>query len=521
MRIAPRTDHMLLALAAAALGYVLRGDGSARGESDGIEQAPDPIIEVDGIGRITVFNQAAEQISGYDRSEVLGRHFTSVKILALPSYPLALKNFALAVAGIDTPPAELSIQTKDGRLLMVEGNARALRRLGVMQAMQVVFRDTTERHEAAAALEAAKWDAERERRQFLSLAESMGSGLLLADPTGTVAFANSRLTDFSGVSPELTMGRPLSVLARVMKRRLEDPRRFAAELADAQARLAERPVFDIEVIAEPRQVYEIATFPVVDVWPDGAGFGALVRDVTAARELDFRKTEFVGIASHELRTPLTGILGFAQLLEERVGLDDEAQAWASRIADEAQRLSAIADDLLNVSRIETGELVLDLAEVGLDVLVREVCAGMSARASATAHVLDTSEVSGLVMRVDAGKLREVLVNLIDNAMKYSPDGGRVSISLVTSASEVRIAVSDEGIGMSEAELPQVFERFRRIDRADTATIRGAGLGLYIVNAFIQSMGGELDVESEAGRGSTFTVTLPRAASEHVSSGAAA
>jgi PAS domain S-box-containing protein len=499
----------LLALAAAGVGYAARGERSPIDPGDGIEHAPDPIIQVDGLGRVTVFNRAAERMSGYDRSEVLRRHFTTLGILAIESYPVALKHFALAATGFNPVPAELTIHTKDGRAVVVEGNARARRVAGVMRSMQVVFRDTTERHQAQAALEAARDLAERERGQFLSLAESMSSGLLLADPSGEVAYCNPRLTEFTRVGPELTIGRPLGVLARAMSRRLSDPERFTGEFLEAQVTLDRHPAFDVEVIGDERRVYEITCFPVLGVWPEGPGFGSIVRDVTAERELDFRKTEFVGIASHELRTPLTGILGFSQLLSGHSGLDEQAHGWAARIADEAARLSSIADDLLNVSRIESGEPSLEVVELEVETLLDEVRGHFEARILESGHELVVRAESGQRVAGDAGKLREVLVNLVDNALKYSPDGGTVRVAATADGTVVRIAVSDEGIGIAEEELPRVFERFRRVAQRDTATIRGAGLGLYIVNSYVESMGGTVTVESEAGRSSTFTVTLPR------------
>ena len=511
MHLARSTQRVLVALAAAGLGYVAAGGRQQRQAADAIDDAPDPIIEVDALGRIQVFNRAAELISGHDRSDILGRHFTAVGILALSSYPTAIRHFTLAAAGLDPAPAELAIRTKDGRSLVVEGNARARRVAGFMRSMQVVFRDTTERHQARAELEAARDQAERERGQFLSLSESMSSGLLLADPGGRVAYTNRRLTEFTGVPAERTVGRPLEVLARVMSGRLTEPERFNSDFARARATLDQHPAFDIEMRGESRRVYEIACFPVREVWPEGPGFGSLVRDVTEARELELRKTEFVGVASHELRTPLTGILGFSQLLSEHAGLDERARGWARRIAEEAGRLSSTADDLLNVSRIESGAVEPEMEELEVLSLVEEIRGYFAPRATTTGHRLVVDAAAGLRAVADPEKLRDALVNLVDNALKYSPGGGTVLVTVKALGPELRIAVSDEGIGIPQDELPKVFERFRRVPRADTASIRGTGLGLYIVSSYVQSMGGSVSAESKTGCGSTFTVTLPRVA----------
>jgi len=502
-------QRSLLAFAAAAVGYAIRGAGSPTLTSGGIELAADPIIEVDGVGRLTVFNRAAEQISGYSRDDVLGRHFLAVGILARQSYPVALKHFGLAASGFNPSPAELTIHTKDGQAIVVEGNAQARRVAGVMRSMQVVFRDTTERHESREALQAAKDSIARERRQFVALAESMSAGLLLADPSGTVAYCNSHLTAFTSVPPDVTVGRPLKVLARAMSRRLVDPEEFAHAFEDARTHLEDQPSFDIVVDGDRRRVFEVTCFPVIDVWSEGPGFGALVRDVTAARELDFRKTEFIGVASHELRTPLTGILGFSQLLREHDGLDEEARGWATRIAAEAARLSSIADELLDVSRIDTGSLALEVSAVEIGVVIEDVRSHFSERTADTTHVLQY-EIDGVFWAVaDTGKLREVLLNLIDNALKYSPAGGTIGVHVGADTDVVWIAVSDHGIGIPAAELSHVFDRFRRVQDRDTASIRGTGLGLYIVDEFVRSMGGSISVDSEPGQGSTFTVRLPR------------
>jgi PAS domain S-box-containing protein len=232
----------------------------------------------------------------------------------------------------------------------------------------------------------------------------------------------------------------------------------------------------------------------------------LEHDIAVARELDQMKTEFVALASHELRTPLTGIYGFAQLLAASDLLPAEERGWADYIRIESERLTTITNELLNVSRIESGEFEFILDAVPLKELLHELVAPLE-----QAHPLHRFHIAidGAVTAVaDRQKLAEIATNLLDNAVKYSPNGGDVHVGASASGRLTEVTVTDTGLGIPAEEIPKLFTRFHRIYRPDHETIRSTGLGLYVVRKLVEGMAGEVCVESELGVGSTFRVTLP-------------
>jgi signal transduction histidine kinase len=230
--------------------------------------------------------------------------------------------------------------------------------------------------------------------------------------------------------------------------------------------------------------------------------------VAALEELNRLKSEFISIASHELRTPMTTIMGFSELLLEHDTPPETRQRWIAFINKESCQLSALIDDMLDVSRIETGRVVLRPRPVDLPAAVDEVLAQLAA--SAPSHTLSTdlAPAAGNLI-ADPEKLRQILTNLVSNAIKYSPNGGRVGVTARLDGDRVNLAVSDEGVGIPPGYRERIFDRFQRVESAETRGIRGTGLGLYIVRHLVELHGGTIEVESEPGQGSTFRVSLPR------------
>jgi two-component system phosphate regulon sensor histidine kinase PhoR len=215
--------------------------------------------------------------------------------------------------------------------------------------------------------------------------------------------------------------------------------------------------------------------------------------------------------SHELKTPLAVIKACAETLIDGAAADAAARdGFLTQINDQADRLHNLVIDLLELARIESHTAPLDLHPVLVADVVRECIARHQARAAAGGLQL---EASGLPLSVSADDegLDTILENLVDNAVKYTPAGGRVSIRWSAEDGMARIDVEDTGIGIPERDRPRLFERFYRVDRARSRELGGTGLGLSIVKHLVQAMGGEVDVQSAVGRGSTFTVRLPLAA----------
>jgi signal transduction histidine kinase len=228
------------------------------------------------------------------------------------------------------------------------------------------------------------------------------------------------------------------------------------------------------------------------------------------RELDRLKDEFIAVVSHELRTPLASVYGAAMTLEQRTLEQKEYDALLRVIYRESARLARLVDQVLWASRLESGRTEVALAKVDAGELAREVVD--AARAHLPPRVsLDLAFEDGPpAVLGDSEKVKQVLVNLVENAVKYSPDGGRISVRLAPHDGHVRFAVEDQGLGIPASEQRRIFEKFHRLDPNLTRGVGGTGLGLYICRELLHRMNGEIWVQSEVGKGSTFVFELPRA-----------
>ncbi len=236
------------------------------------------------------------------------------------------------------------------------------------------------------------------------------------------------------------------------------------------------------------------------------------RSLTEERALEELKGEFIATVSHELRTPLAAIYGSAQtLMREDVELDEtDKKRLLDVIAQESERLSRIADDILYAGNLDSGQFALAEQQIDLRALVQDVASEMRDCFASRENISIEFTVPDALEPVagDADKLRQVLINLIDNAVKYSPGGGRIELAIEPREGGVRISVSDEGIGIAPLEQRRIFGKFYRVDPGLTRGVGGTGLGLYICRELVRRMEGRLSVSSAEGKGSTFAVDLP-------------
>jgi signal transduction histidine kinase len=235
-----------------------------------------------------------------------------------------------------------------------------------------------------------------------------------------------------------------------------------------------------------------------------------VQDVTQAKEAERARDQFLYHVTHELRTPLTNIRAYAETLSQGV-IDDEQtiRECYNVIMGETQRLNRLVEDILNVSQLEVGTARLDVGEVQLDRLMRTVVQDTQGSADARNIDLVLSLPPKMPqVRGDKERLAVVLTNLVGNAIKYTPEGGRVDVRCAMEDSRVRIAVTDTGIGIQAEDQERIFEKFYRVRDERVSAIPGTGLGLAIVKETIRLHGGAVFVESTPGQGSTFTVSLP-------------
>jgi PAS domain S-box-containing protein len=234
----------------------------------------------------------------------------------------------------------------------------------------------------------------------------------------------------------------------------------------------------------------------------------LERQNDQLRQVDRLKDEFVALVSHELRTPLTSIRGYLELMSEDTNLTAEQLRFVDTIERNAQRLERVVGDLLFCAQVEAGKLTLECSAVDVNAIVEEAVHAAQPSADAKSIAL-TAELADLpAIEGDHARLAQVLDNFVSNAVKFTPAGGSISVTTRALPGEIVIAVADTGMGISAAELPQLFQRFFRADRAAATAIPGTGLGLAIAKAIVAGHGGRIRVESEEGKGTTFRITLP-------------
>ena len=231
--------------------------------------------------------------------------------------------------------------------------------------------------------------------------------------------------------------------------------------------------------------------------------------IESRREVERLQTEFVGVVSHELRTPLTALVGFSELLLDQGASDAERREWTELLNHGAERLRHLVEGLLDVTRIDEGRMSVRLAPIDLADAVAETLATFAPAAERVQLVDATSPGTLPPAMADRDRVIQVLTNLMSNAVKYSPGGGRVEVTAGQVDGMVRLTIADQGLGIPADELPRVFSRFHRIEDEQRREIDGSGLGLYISKRLVELQGGSMSVESPGiGLGSRFHVDLP-------------
>ena len=315
--------------------------------------------------------------------------------------------------------------------------------------------------------------------------DALPSGVVIADANGTVLFKNSSARAISGV-------RHIDVLVDE-----------AVEAMVKSATSTESQHRRFDTAGSPSRAFDIRTKRLAN-----GTIVATVEDVTEQSRIDTVRTDFVANLSHELKTPIGGI---AALADTMIGEKDPQviERLTARIVDESYRLSRIVDDLLDLSRIEFGGAE-DWEPVAISDVVNEVVARMQHESKRAGVTVEAKAPAGVNVVGDRMQLVSALQNLVSNAIKYSGDGKKVLVEVQATAELVSILVVDQGIGIAARDHQRIFERFYRVDRARSRSTGGSGLGLSIVRHVVSNHGGTVSVVSEEGRGSTFTIVLPRA-----------
>ncbi|MEK6236292.1 MAG: cell wall metabolism sensor histidine kinase WalK, partial [Planctomycetales bacterium] len=343
-----------------------------------------------------------------------------------------------------------------------------------------------------------------QQQELAAILGSMVEGVLAMDQDQRVRFVNQAAREMLAIDSPAVEGRPLGEVVRLPS--------VEEAVQDAQ-RGTPIPRRELEVRSASQRVLALR---VTELSRDPRpGLALVFHDVTELRRLEQLRREFVANVSHELKTPLTSIRAYAETLRAGAIHDDEHNVrFVERIEEQAGRLARLIHDLLSLARIESEEQVFDLKATPVSDRLAEWTSLHAPAADAKGIELETHLPDEPVFAVaDEEGLRQIVDNLLDNAVKYTPRGGRVSVRLSKENGQAVIEVEDNGLGLEPADQARVFERFFRVDKARSRELGGTGLGLSIVKHLAGAFGGDARVSSQPGKGSVFTVRLPLASAD--------
>ncbi len=529
-----------------------------------VENANDIVFTLDFAGNVTSVNKAVERIMGYSQTELLRMKLDD--FLTPESVTLSRQMTELKLAGEERTRYEVDARAKDGRMMTLEVSSTLIMHQGTTVGVQGVARDITNRRRAEEALRQADQRAlseyERLLERITGLAQALGTARdlftifaalrefsLLSVPcaglfislydsvrdlrTACYGWGDGREIDTSTLPPmPVTSDGPNSRAVRTGQVIFTDDYPQATGVVvgpDNGLRPQSSIVVPMAVMGRIVGTIELQSYQKAAFREEhgtamrlAANLGAvaienirLLQQESNARavaeESNRLKDEFLATVSHELRTPLTAILGWARMLQTG-SLDEEtAEKAIETIRRNAKSQSQIIDDILDVSRIITGKLALDLNPIELAPVIEAAVNVVRPTAEAKGIRIDTEFPSQpAVIAGDSNRLQQVVWNLLSNAIKFTPCGGRVLISISESGSDIEIGVSDNGQGIKDDFLPFVFDRFRQADSTTTRQHGGLGLGLAIVRHLVEIHGGSISASSQGpGTGATFLVRLPR------------
>lgn len=351
--------------------------------------------------------------------------------------------------------------------------------------------------------------AEGGRRRLAAILTSTADAILVTDRDDRILLVNPAAERAFGISAAIVAGQKVS----------------QADIVPTLKMIFEKPVPESGVLADELPLPDGRTLyanvsTILSASGERIGRVALMRDITHFKELDEMKSEFVATVSHDLRAPLTFMRGYTTMLPMVGDLSEKQREYVEKILHGVGQMSELIDDLLNLGRIEAG-VGLERQPCHLGTILVEAVDGMRARAAAKGLTLQLEPTEGGAMIAgDAALLRQAITNLVDNAVKYTPSGGTVTVGLEVHQDQCVIRVTDTGIGIAQDEQVRLFEKFYRIKRRDTVDIPGTGLGLAIVKSIVERHGGKVWVESELNVGSTFYAVLPLGETDDIESQAA-
>ncbi|RBQ06663.1 PAS domain-containing sensor histidine kinase [Pedobacter miscanthi] len=353
----------------------------------------------------------------------------------------------------------------------------------------------------------ARKKVEEREKHFRHLADLVPAKISNALPSGEVTFFNQHWLDFAGMGFE-----ELRDFGYHQMMHPEEIQAFQDGLGEA-AKTGIPFVSEMRFKnTEGRYIWHLnIASPILDEEGKIQMWVGSTTDIQKIKEEEQRKADFVSLLSHEIKTPVTSIKGYIQLMKREIGKDsfqrEKISGGLDRLDRLVMQLTALVSDMLDLTRIETGHLHLNKKPVDLDALINEVAGDF--KMTNPERELMFSEQGNFTVAADRDKIAQVLINLISNAIKYSPADSPVKITTSQNSDGISVSITDQGIGISEKDHKKIFERFYRVEGKGKYQFSGFGIGLYLANSIIELHGGKLSLESEPGSGSTFTFLLPK------------
>ncbi|MEW6009383.1 MAG: two-component system histidine kinase PnpS [Candidatus Omnitrophota bacterium] len=343
-------------------------------------------------------------------------------------------------------------------------------------------------------------ELQQENTRAQAMLNSMVEGVIALDATAHIVSINPSAEDILKVTKKEVVGRLFLEVIR---------NNDIYEVIENVLKTGKFISRELNIVLPVQKIFRINASPIFES-ANISGCLLVIHDITEIRRLEVMRRDFVANVSHELKTPLTSIKGFVETLLEGALKDEKnSRHFLGIIEEHTNRLNALVNDLLDLSYIESGQRSLMKEEISIKKLVEVVLASFKSQIKKKDILIKNDLPDNLVLKADKDKLEQVLTNLIDNAIKFNKEEGFLKIYSQDSGDKIKIIVEDSGIGIPPKDVPRIFERFYRVDKARSRELGGTGLGLSIVKHIIELHAGEVGVESTEGLGSKFSFILPK------------
>ncbi|MFS0673046.1 two-component system histidine kinase PnpS [Ornithinibacillus sp. 179-J 7C1 HS] len=381
---------------------------------------------------------------------------------------------------------------------LVKGNFRARMHHPVTGSMASLLMKI---NKLARSLSELSINEKMQAEQLTTVIENIQSGLILIDEKGYIHLVNKNFLSLFGKKEKDYIG--------YLYYDVLDNEKI--HKAIQQTFLYEEKVKDSVIVeSDHEQYFEIMGAPIFDEKNILKGAVLVLYDITELKKLESMRKDFVANVSHELKTPITSIRGFSEtLLDEDLNDKDTARQFLSIINEESKRLQTLIEDLLSLSKLEKEDSRLELANLHFSELMDEVIPVLKQQAESSGITLKVESVDGLEFKADRSGVKQVMINVLANAINYTPNGGEVTLIAEEQKEYIHLMVKDTGIGIPKESLPRIFERFYRVDKARSRNTGGTGLGLAIVKHIVELHNGKVEVESEVNKGTAFHIYFPK------------